>query len=155
MARRRGKAKTRRKTQKKINLIATTEAVVLANVVCEGLFNCNAWEFVSGRTTPKGMKTGYHPSNLDSVLTLPELLSFDQNLSAFSSASPKPAPNYRAFDSVGAMEKIKANLQMNGFMMAAQLVLIPVGFTAITKVTRKPRASANKLLAYTGIGVKV
>jgi len=155
MAKRRGKAKSRRKSQKKVNLIATTEAVVLANVVCEGLFNCNAWEFVSGRTTPKGMKTGYHPSNIDSVLTLPELLSFDQNLSAFSTASPKPAPNYRAFDSVGAMEKIKANLQMNGFMMGAQLILIPVAFTAVTKMTKKPRASANRLLGYTGIGVKV
>jgi len=155
MAKRRGKAKTRRKNGKKINLLQVTEAVVLANVVSEGLFNCNAWEFVSGRTQAKGMKLGYSPSNLDTVLTLPELLSFDQNLSSFSSQTPKPAPNMRAFTSVGAMEVIKSNLQTNGLMMAAQLVLIPIGFTAVTKMTRKPRASANRLLSYTGIGVKV
>jgi len=46
-------------------------------------------------------------------------------------------------------------VKANGLMMAGQLILIPIGFTAVTKITKKPRASANRLLGYTGIGVKV
>ena len=69
--------------------------------------------------------------------------------------NPNATPSYKSFSSVGAGEKIKANLKTNGLMMAGQLILIPVGFTAVTKITKKPRASANRLLGYTGIGVKV
>tara|TARA_R110000751_G_scaffold141660_3_gene245184 strand:- start:229 stop:696 length:468 start_codon:yes stop_codon:yes gene_type:complete len=155
MARRKVKSKPRRKTQKKINLLGVAESVLIANVVTEGLFNCNAYEFISGRTQPKGFKVGYHPSNLDSVITLPELLGFDQNLSSFSPQNPKPAPNYKVFTSAGAMNVIKANAKANAVTMVGGLILVPLGFRVANKLTSKPRASMNKMIGYTGLGVKV
>jgi len=155
MARRKSSKKPRRKSMKKLNILGVAESVVIANVVTEGLFNCNAYEFISGRTSPKGMKTGYHPSNLDSVITLPEILGFDQNLSAFSTATPQPAPNYRAFSSVGAMAVIKANAKSNLLPMVGGLIAVPIAFRIGSKLTTKPRATMNKMLDYTKIGVKV
>jgi len=151
MAKRRGKAKTRRKNGKKINLIAVAESLVIANVVTVGLFNADLMTFITGKV-PSGSSKGYFPSNTDNLITLPELLGFDQNIYQMN---PKQTPVYKAFSSVGAGEKIKENLKANGLIMAGQLILIPIGFTAVNKMTRKPRASANRLLSYTGIGVKV
>jgi hypothetical protein len=151
MAKRRGKAKARRKTQRKVNLINVAESLVIANVVTEGLFNADLMTFITGKV-PSGNSKGYFPSNTDNLITLPELLGFDQNIMQMN---PNAAPQYKSFSSVGAGEKIKQNVKANGLMMAGQLILIPIGFTAVTKITKKPRASANRLLGYTGIGVKV
>ena len=73
MARKRNSKKPRRKTQKKLNLLGVAESVVIANVVTEGLFNCNALQFVTGKGTVAGYD-GYMPRNTDAVITLPELL---------------------------------------------------------------------------------
>jgi len=132
-------------------LINVAESLVIANVVTEGLFNADLVTFFTGKI-PSGNSKGYFPSNADNLITLPELLGFDQNVNQMN---PKATPSYKAFSSVGAGAKIKENLKTNGLMMTGQLILIPLGFTAVTKVTKKPRASANKLLNYTGIGVKV
>jgi hypothetical protein len=116
------------------------------------LFNVGVVGFVTGKHNPMGGPTGYYPSNTDNLITLPELLGFDQNINQHSSTA---APSYKAFTSTGAMEVIKNNFQTNGLMMGVQLVAIPVGFKLLNKVTRKPRTMANKLLKNTGLGVKV
>jgi len=46
MAKRRGKAKARRRTNKSINLLNVAESLVLANVVTEGIFNAGLKDFV-------------------------------------------------------------------------------------------------------------
>ena len=150
MARRKSK-RSPRKSAKKLNILGVAEAVVVANAVTQGLFNTNAVEFITGRTSSsKG--TGYFPSNADNIITLPELLGMDWDKLQQSSGN---TPLMQPFSSVGAGEKIKQNLKNNGLMMGAQLVLIPLGFRTVTKLAASPRRQANKLLSYTGIGVKV
>jgi len=157
MAKRRGKAKQRRRTKKKINLVGVTEALVLANVTTQGLFNTTLLEFVTGKTNhPSASHSAkyYWPSNTDNMITLPELLGFDQNKLQTTSQG-QANPIWQPFTSMGAMTKVKENLKANGLMMGAQLVMIPVGFSVVNKLTAKPRRSANKLLEYTKLGVKV
>jgi len=149
MARRKSSKKPRRKTAKKVNLIGVAEALVIANVATEGLFNADLKTFMTGRVGANA----YTPSNTDNVLTLPELLGIDY--SGYSMSAVGQGPQNIAFTSVGAMTKIRENIKVNGLDMTFKLILIPVGFRAVTKLTSKPRASANKLLTYTGLGVKV
>jgi len=152
MARRKSK-RSPRKSAKKINLLSVAEAVVVANAVTQGLFNTNAMEFVTGRIGTNA----YSPSNTDNIITLPELLGLDYMGHKMTGTQSRPSvvAQQMSFTSVGAGEKIKDNLRANGIMMGAQLILIPVGFKAITKLSASPRRQANKLLSYTGIGVKV
>jgi len=149
MARRKSSKKARGKTAKKVNLIGVAEALVIANVATEGLFNADLKTFMTGRVG----SNAYSPSNTDNVLTLPELLGVDYT--AYSMTSVGQGPKPQSFSSVGAMTKIRENIKTNGLDMTFKLILIPVGFRAVTKLTSKPRASANKLLTYTGLGVKV
>jgi|TARA_R110000824_G_scaffold225539_2_gene413173 hypothetical protein len=159
MAKRRGKAKSRRRTNKKINLLAVGESLLIANVVTEGLFNCNAWEFISGRTTitmGNQQFTGYNPSNIDRIITLPELLGIDPNLNQYHpTKSGAQFAQYQKFTSQGAMEIIKDNAKANALPMIGGLIAIPLGFRVATKMTAKPRATVNKMLTYAKVGVKV
>ncbi|MGY9063685.1 MAG: hypothetical protein ACKVG1_15575 [Rhodospirillales bacterium] len=144
--------KPRKKTQKKVNLLGVAESVLVANVVTEGLFNCNALEFITGRGANNNQSTGYYPSNKDNVISLPELLGFQYNALQNTSGT---TPLYRPFTSSGAMEVIKANLKTNLFPMMGGLIAVPLAFRVGSKLTTKPRSTANKLLTYTGLGVKV
>lgn len=149
MARRKAK-KGSRKSKPKINLLGITESVILANVVSQGLFNVNAYQFVTGQFNSMGGPAGYFPSNSDNFITLPELLGIDPTFKTGQNTT-----STKAFSSSGAMDRVKENLKNNGLMMGAQLVTIPIGFRVVTKLTSKPRSTANKLLAYSGLGVKV
>jgi len=53
------------------------------------------------------------------------------------------------------METIKANLKMNLLPMVGGLIAVPLAFRVGTKLTTKPRATVNKMLDYTKVGVKV
>jgi|TARA_R110000823_G_scaffold235628_1_gene361570 hypothetical protein len=151
MARRKSSKKPRRKTQKKLNLLGVAESVVIANVVTEGLFNCNAIQFVTGRGVVAGYD-GYMPRNTDDIITLPELLGMDYNKNQnMSGGTPLMMP----FSSVGAAAKIKANAKQNAFTMLGGLIAVPIAFRVATKLTTKPRATFNKMLDYTKVGVKV
>tara|TARA_R110000803_G_scaffold32856_2_gene72150 strand:- start:1366 stop:1821 length:456 start_codon:yes stop_codon:yes gene_type:complete len=151
MARRKMSKKPRRKTQKKVNLLGVAESVMVANVVTEGLFNCNAIQFITGKGATVGYD-GYMPRNTDEVITLPELLGFDYNRNQnMSGGTPIMVP----FTSKGAMAQIKANAKMNLFPMMGGLIAVPLAFRVGSKLTTKPRSTANKLLTYTGLGVKV
>ena len=152
MARRKPSKKPRRKTAKKLNLLGIAESLVIANVVTEGLFNCNAIQFVTGRGANVGQGPGYFPSNRDNIISLPELLGFQYNILQNSSGT---TPVYKDFTSSGAMEIIKANAKLNGFKMISGLVAVPIAFRIGTKLTTKPRATMNKMLDYTKVGVKV
>jgi len=147
MARRKMTKKPRRKTQRKVNLIGVAEALVLANVATEGLFNADLKTFITGS---KGASP-YSPSNTDTVITLPELLGIDGSRMSINTMASVKVP----FSSTGAMNVIRENIKANGVDMTLKLIFIPLGFKAATKLTSKPRTSANKLLTYTGLGVKV
>jgi hypothetical protein len=136
MARRKSKAKPRSRTAKNVNILNIGESALLANAVTQGLFNVNLMDFVRG--------TKNYGSDGSSVMSLPELLGF---------GSSKFGGNYatgRTFQT-----QIVQNFKDNGMTMATSLILIPIGFTVASKLTKKPRATANKLLKMTGLGVKV
>ena len=127
-AKKRGKAKARRKTQKKLNLVGVAESVIIANVVTEGLFNCNAYQFITGRGATAGFD-GYMPYNTDSIITLPELLNFKYDRLQNSSGN---TPQMVGFKSSGAGQVIKDNLKANAMDMTFKLVTIPIAFKVVT-----------------------
>jgi hypothetical protein len=142
MARRRSKAKSPRRTQRKaqINLLGVAESALIANVITTGLFNTNLSQFITGKTG--SARFGADGSN---VISLPELLGVGKDV--------KFGGNYGAGGSfTGA---VKQNFEASWFGMAQQLILIPVGFRLASKLTVKPRITANKMLKMTGLGVKV
>ena len=151
MARRKSSKKPRRKTQKKLNLLGVAESLVIANVVTEGLFNCNALQFVTGKGANESYD-GYFPRNTDTIISLPELLGFDYNRNQNQSGGPY-LPG--SFTSKGAMAVVKQNAKDNLFMMMGGLIAVPIAFRVGTKLTTKPRATMNKMLDYTKVGVKV
>ena len=136
MARRKSKAKPRSRTAKNINVLNIGESALLANAVTQGLFNVNLVDFVRG--------TKNYGGDGSSVMSLPELLGF---------GSAKFGGNYgtgRSFQT-----QIVSNFKTNGMTMATSLIVIPIGFRIASKLTKKPRATANKMLKMTGLGVKV
>ena len=152
MARRKSAKKPRRKTMKKLNLLGVAESLVIANVVTEGLFNCNALQFVTGKGANDMTATGYFPRNTDTIISLPELLGFDYNRNANQSGG---TPIMASFESSGAWKQVKENAKLNGFKMVGGLIAVPIAFRIGTKLTVKPRATMNKMLDYTKVGVKV
>jgi hypothetical protein len=145
MARRKSKAKPRRRTAKNINLLNIAESALLANAVTQGLFNSNLKDFVMGT------KDGVYVAGGDgsSRLTLPEIFGVGK-IPFGGSYGANPGKGYENFSST-----VMTNAKANFITMGTQLIAIPIGFTLASRLTKKPRASANKLLAYTKLGVKV
>ena len=144
MARRKSKAKPRSRTAKNVNILNIAESALLANVVTEGLFNSNLKDFVFGT------RGGKYVAGADggSRLTLPEIFGVGEKV-AFGG-------NYgteKGFENFSST--VMTNAKANFGTMATSLILIPIGFTVASKLTKKPRATTNKLLKMTGLGVKV
>jgi hypothetical protein len=145
MARRKSKAKPRSRTAKNINLLNIAESALLANAVTQGLFNSNLKDFVMGT------KDGVYVAGGDgsSRLTLPEIFGVGK-IPFGGSYGANPGKGYENFSST-----VMTNAKANFITMGTQLIAIPIGFTLASRLTKKPRASANKLLKMTGLGVKV
>ena len=145
MARRKSKAKPRKRTAKNINLLNIAESALLANAVTQGLFNSNLKDFVMGT------RDGVYVAGGDgsSRLTLPEIIGVGK-IPFGGSYGANPGKGYENFSST-----VMTNAKANFITMGTQLIAIPIGFTLASRLTKKPRASANKLLAYTKLGVKV
>ena len=141
MARKRSKAKPRSRSKPQINLLNVAESALIANAVTTGMFNTNLQEFFTGNT---GAKYGYGADGA-TVMSLPELLGIGKGVDF--------GGNHGAGGSLS--KSLKTNLQTNGAMMAITLIALPVGFSLFSKLTKKPRSSANKLLRMSGLGVKV
>jgi len=144
MARRKSKAKPRSRNAKNVNILNIAESALLANAVTQGLFNSNLQDFVMGT------RDGKYIAGADggSRLTLPEILGVGSKV-AFGG-------NYgteKGFS--GFSETVMSNAKNNFMTMGTSLILIPIGFTVASKLTKKPRATTNKLLKMTGLGVKV
>jgi hypothetical protein len=145
MARRKSKAQPRRRTAKNINILNIAESALLANAVTQGLFNSNLKDFVMGTQNGK-----YNPgADGGDRLTLPEL--FGAGPGGFGgSYGAIPTKGFENFSSA-----VMTNAKNNFMTMGAQLIFIPLGFTLASRLTKKPRASANKLLSMAKLGVKV
>jgi hypothetical protein len=146
MARRKSKAKPRRRTAKNINILNIAESALLANAVTQGLFNSNLKDFVMGT------KDGVYRAGADGGerLTLPEILGVGSKIAFGGNYGSPPKVGFENFSSA-----VMSNAKNNFMAMGTSLILIPIGFTVASKLTKKPRATTNKLLKMTGLGVKV
>ena len=145
MARRKSKAKPRSRTAKNVNILNIAESALLANAVTQGLFNSNLKDFVMGT------RDGAYVAGRDGEtrLTLPEI--FGAGPGGFGgNYGSNPKEGFENFSSA-----VMTNAKANFMTMGTQLIAIPIGFTLANRLTKKPRATANKLLKYTGLGVKV
>ena len=148
MARRKSKAKPRRRTAKNVNILNIAESALLANAVTQGLFNSNLKDFVMGT------RDGSYVAGRDGAqrLTLPEIIGwgsipFGGEYKGAMAAAPVGFENFSS--------TVMTNAKANFGTMATSLIFIPIGFTAFSKLTKKPRSTTNKLLKMTGLGVKV
>jgi hypothetical protein len=146
MARRKSKAKPRSRSKPSINLLNIGESALLANAVTQGLFNANLKDFIMG--TQDGVwKVGADGGDR---LTLPEILGVGKNVNFGGNYGDVPMKGFENFTST-----VMSNAKNNFVTMGTSLILIPVGFTLAGRLTKKPRATANKMLKMTGLGVKV
>jgi hypothetical protein len=148
MARRKSKAKPRSRTAKNINILNLAESALLANSVTQGLFNTNLKDFVFGT------RDGAYVAGGDGAarLTLPEIFGVGKIPfgGEYKGSAAAPPVGFENFSST-----VMSNAKANFMTMGASLILIPIGFTVASKLTKKPRATTNKLLKMTGLGVKV
>ena len=146
MASRKSKAKPRRRTAKNINILNIAESALLANAVTQGLFNSNIKDFVMGT------RDGAYVAGRDGGerLTLPEIFGVGSKIAFGGNYGSNPQVGFENFSST-----VMTNAKNNFMTMGASLILIPIGFTVASKLTKKPRATTNKLLKMTGLGVKV
>jgi hypothetical protein len=146
MARRKSKAKPRSRTTKNINVLNIAESALMANAVTQGLFNTNLKDFVMGT------RDGAYVAGSDggSRLTLPEILGVGKFVDVGGNYGSTPEEGYENFSST-----VMSNAKVNFGSMATSLILIPLGFTVASRLAKKPRATTNKLLKMTGLGVKV
>jgi hypothetical protein len=146
MARRKSKAKPRSRTAKNINILNLAESALLANAVTQGLFNSNLKDFVFGT------RDGAYVAGRDGGdrLTLPEIFGVGSKIAFGGNYGSNPQVGFENFSSA-----VMTNAKNNFMTMGTSLILIPIGFTVASKLTKKPRATTNKLLKMTGLGVKV
>ena len=146
MARRKSKAKPRSRTAKNINILNIAESALLANAVTQGLFNSNIKDFVFGT------RDGAYVAGRDGGdrLTLPEIFGVGSKIAFGGNYGSNPQVGFENFSSA-----VMTNAKNNFMTMGTSLILIPIGFTVASKLTKKPRATTNKLLKMTGLGVKV
>ena len=146
MARRKSKAKPRRRTAKNVNILNIAESALLANAVTQGLFNSNLKDFVMGT------RDGAYVAGRDGGhrLTLPEIFGVGSKVAFGGNYGATPMRGFENFSSA-----VMTNAKDNFLTMGASLILIPVGFKMANRLTKKPRATTNKLLKMTGLGVKV
>ena len=146
MARRKSKAKPRSRTAKNVNILNIAESALLANAVTQGLFQSNLKDFVMGT------QNGVYKAGRDggTRLTLPEILGIGSDVAFGGNYGSPPVKGFENFSSA-----VMTNAKNNFMTMGTQLIAIPIGFTLASRLTKKPRASANKLLAMAKLGVKV
>lgn len=147
MARKRTRSKPQRRTPKTMNLLPIMESYLVANVVTREAFNSNPIQFLTGWSKETTGGYGYRAGrDGTTVLTLPEILT---GIKIGSSTAVNPTVS----------SIVQFNLRQNnneGYMkLAAGVIGIPIAFRVGSKLLRKPRASANKLLKMTGLGVRV
>lgn len=163
MARRRTKAKRRRSSPKRTNVLNVAQSVILGNAVTEGLFNTNMFEFVTGRIG--GAYTPGAISQTDQI-TLPELLGAGMGTHTTKiggQASQYGGASYQT-TTVGyggivqpatLSSTIQNNLKNNGVSMLTTLVVTPIAFKVISGLAKKPRAEFNKLARNIGLPISM
>ena len=135
----------RRRGKAPISVTNVGVQLAVANAVTMGLFNTNLSDFFTGR------RDGKYVAGFDGAqrLTLPELLGAG-SLALGGTYAGKGETPHASYDGLAAT--LKTNLMSNGPMMAAQVIMIPVGVKMAKKFLAKPLINpANKIIRSVGI----
>lgn len=155
MARRRTRAKTtRRRSPKTFNVASALEAGLIANAVTQGFFNTDLKTFFFNKD---GGVSKNRAQNLNQI-TIRELVSgitggtggYGTTMTGGTAPTGIQLTLGKSFG-----QTIRDNLNTNGGQMVASLVLIPVGFRVVSKLTSKPRALTNRAAKMAGLPVRV
>ena len=155
MARRRTRSKTpRRRTPRTFNVASALEAGLIANAVTQGFFNTDLKTFFFNKD---GGISKNRAQNLNQI-TIRELIAgvtggtggYGTTMTGGTAPSGIQLTLGKSFG-----QTIRDNLNTNGGQMVASLVLIPVGFKVVSKLTSKPRALTNKAAKMAGLPVRV
>lgn len=155
MARRRTRSKTpRRRTPRTFNVASALEAGLIANAVTQGFFNTDLKTFFFNKD---GGISKNRAQNLNQI-TIRELIAgvtggtggYGTTMTGGTAPSGISLTLGKSFG-----QTIRDNLNTNGGQMVASLVLIPVGFKVVSKLTSKPRALTNKAAKMAGLPVRV
>lgn len=156
MARRKSRAKTRRSTPKKTNLLNVAQSVILGNAVTSTLFNTNMYEFVTGR-----IDGSYTPgaAGQSSQITLPELLGAGmgvgvQTQNFLGQTMTSGGAGYGGVHG-NFGQALKDNLSANAVSGLTTLIVTPIAFKVISKLAAKPRREFNKLARTVGLPVSM
>ena len=131
-------APRRRRTQKAaVKILPLAETVVGANILSEGLFGTNAYEFVTAGT----FLNPNSPIRADgtSRLTLQEMINWKGD-------SGNVGSSHAAEYGTGIGGVLMSNLKKNWFEIMIKTTIAGFGFKVLPKLMRKPIANANKLL---------
>jgi len=117
----------------------------LANAVTSSVMGVDLKAFFTGNVDGK-YAPGYDGER---IITLPELLGLN-------ASKTSPGQLGGRYGSSSFQEAVMENIKANGLKMGAQLIGIPIAFRIGSKLLKKPRASANKLMREVGLdGVRV
>jgi hypothetical protein len=154
MARRTSRSKTKRRSRPKTtNVLRVAQSVIMGNAVTHGLFNVNAWEFVSGRVGGTTMANASGASWSQSNITLPELVGFGMNVAGGQGG--QTFSGYGGIHHGTLMDQIKTNLQANAGGALTTLIVTPIAFKVISKVAAQPRREFNKLARTVGLPISM
>tara|TARA_R110000737_G_scaffold101530_2_gene135213 strand:- start:239 stop:685 length:447 start_codon:yes stop_codon:yes gene_type:complete len=148
MARRKSRSKSPRRTSKTINALSVFESGMIASAVTKGFFDVNIGEFVMSQT-----------SMTKNQITARELISGLTGGSYGTTQSIRLKQLGGTYATITSGSDfgttVKENLANNGGAMLASLVLIPVGFRVVSKLTSKPRSLVNKTAKMAGLPLRV
>jgi len=124
--------------------MSVLESYLLANAVSRGVAGVDLTTFMGiTNNFPGG-------SNSSWEITARELLQ------SVTGQAEGVGGGYGDYAKPGGLQMaVKKNLRDNGPQMLMSLIAIPIAFRVGSKLLKKPRAQANRLLRQTGVGVKV
>jgi len=146
-------------------LLNLAQSVVIGNAVTHGLFDTNMYEFVTGRI---GGVYAAGSAGTSNKVTLPELLGAGMGTTEQVVKGQSPyqggGSSYIVRTTTGyggavapctLGRVVPATLRAIGIQMATTLVVAPIAFKVMAKLTSKPRREFNKLARMVGMPVSI
>lgn len=147
MARRKSSKRRVRRTTA-ISLTGLAESYILGSAVTKAFTGNNLFDFVTGMggNSPGQFRPGADDGRL---ISLPELIGFRTvgGKTVFDPSISHYGKNLTLTDA------LKHNLETNGLMSVATLLVTPFAFKMAKKLARKPISMSNKLLKGSGVRV--
>jgi len=136
------------KRDKAVSITGLAEAVMLANVGTQAVFNLSAYDFITDGWTTATQGKAYGSGQLSLHEMIYSNFSQAPTLSLASGQSYSSAPSA---STTSNLDIITSNIQQNWMPALVKSVAIPVGFKVGKKFLRKPLRMGNKLLKQAGL----